>query len=202
MIKELFLMASLAPAPMAFAYEPYTSGTLAANQAVIHSAEFIQRRNIVTNPKVLMVGGEPSLVQIFRDHGVAAFGALTDDIPGSTVWHGVMNAEFLAFQSRIFHMVFWLQSNPVHDTQFDSIKEAVRMVIPKGFLLYDDDQYEDWGALLRNWGWERLPFTWGLAIWQRPENNGIAHKDKSWPYRASQSQLRKLRLVKPILTAA
>lgn len=175
MIAEVFLCAALAPAPMAMA-NGYTHGPITAERAVITSADFVTRGKKTEDLKFLFVGNDPAFVRVFRDHGLKAFGALTDDWPGITAWHAVTNTDYISFQSRIFYMVYVLQNNPLNDTCFDLLKEAVRLTAPEGLVVFNETAYEDWPAMLRHWNWERLPFLWGdFAMWKRPVNgNGLS----------------------------
>lgn len=172
MIAEAFLMCALAPAPMAMAHHEFTNGPMQAVHTVISTAEFARYRT-KHNGKILLAGGDPTLVAAFRIKGVEAFGILTDDQPGATRWHVVGNAGKLPVLSRAFQFVYWLQNNPAGAMAIDVLMDAAQAVSSDGLFIFSSHHYPDWPVWLNNHGWELLPFRADdYLLYQRPHNGG------------------------------
>ncbi len=160
MIPEVFLTCALAMSmPESFR----------AHHVLVQSAEFVHYGKQLSRSRFLVVGGDPSLVVSFRNAGLQAFGALTEDVPGVTPWHVIANVEALAFKPKLFSGVYWIQVNQREDAAHTSLREAVKMVTPTGYLLFSDYEYEHWPAILKGWGWLQMPFRWNdFVMWVRP----------------------------------
>lgn len=174
MIAEAFLICALSPTPaMAFTQANFSNGAARSHTLVVKSSQFLLYGKSNQKANLLVVGGNPEWVNILRQEGFKAFGALTDDRPGITPYHAVTNAGSMSFLSRVFNIVIWVSANPLREVGYEWIKEAVRLTEPGGFIVFNERHYEEWPKMLRHWNWERLPIVFGhLSIWQRPIDLG------------------------------
>lgn len=170
----LFLCSALAlPGLGAVHYAPFGGK---AGARVVRLAEFQtgawlnwKRGPFSASPRVLLAGGNPGWVRVFRAEGWNAFGALTDDDPrGATSWHAVTDPGHLSFLSESVQAVFWLRANALRTLDHAILLEVIRLVTPQGYLIFNEETYPDWPTLLIFMGWEPTFFHWhSLDIWQK-----------------------------------
>jgi hypothetical protein len=157
-------MAALAPAPVFAAVG--SQGSIVAHKLIARSAEVMALRK--SDRRILLVGGTPKAVNIFREAGLRAFGALVDDHPGVTPFHAVSDAGNLAFQSGMFHSVYWSLENPLQETMFRELLDALRLVEAGGLFLFDDKEYPYWPGYMKGRNWVRVCFRLAqFSIWER-----------------------------------
>ena len=166
---ELFLVCAMASRSLAFE----GNGSLSDIKSSFYTLAS-QSGNI------LVVGGDPAYVLWMRQKGHAAFGALTDDWPGTTVYHAVSESGSLAFQTRTFSSVWIRMKNPSNDPGFHQLLEAVRVTMSGGFILFDPEDFPLWITWLKIRRWEALPFRMrGYQIWKGP-SDGDYNKRLRW----------------------
>lgn len=166
MVLEAFLACALAASPLL----AFPKGDIGPPEhplrLITQSASFL---GYLTHrePLVLIVGGDAKAVLLMRDAGIKAFGALTQDQP-ATMFHAVTDPGQLSFQPRHFHQVYW--SHPkydFYDPGYEWLIDAIKLVEPRGFFLFDEEEMLSWGMWLRQRNWEKLPFSMGrYSIWQ------------------------------------
>jgi hypothetical protein len=176
MIAAAFLIAALAPAPMAMAHAD-CPGAIKAHRLMIDASRMMAKKE--TKAQILLIGGPPKAVTTFRNAGVQAFGALVDDYPGVTPFHAVMEAGHLAFQSGTFHLVYWSQSNPMAETMFQELLDALRLVEAGGLFLFDDNEYPYWPGYMKGRNWVRVCFRLAqFSVWERRISDDTFKKNR------------------------
>lgn len=197
-LKELFLICALAPAPL---FSGHLAPAVAFHEAVewikpivasvakedlrerflkslLLTGEFLaytQRRKHSTEGRTLVIDGKfPLLVKALRSQGIDAFGlAVTDDILLSS-WHAIGLPSFIPFQEEMFYVTYWVTGT---ETLLwgDVLKEVSRVVEPQGFFVFnEEDVVPLWGRTLQDWRWEKLPIKIGnLSIFQKPFNGNV-----------------------------
>lgn len=118
--------------------------------------------------RILLVGGDPYYVTIFRKAGLKAYGALTEDRAGVTPYHIVTEPKTIGFVDQAFQAVYWFQKNPFGSSGLMWLAEATRLVEVGGFLVFPPDPYPDWIEWLRHRPFDRMPFKMnGFIIYQK-----------------------------------
>lgn len=149
-----------------------------AIHTVVTTAEFARWRT-KNNGKVLLVGGDPGLINSFRIQGGKAFGILTTDRPGTTRYHAVGDAGKLPVLSRAFQFVYWLEDNPGKTMALNELWDALQAVATDGLFIFNREDYPDWEVWLWKHSWERLPFRAGdYVLFQRPGNGNGKHTER------------------------
>lgn len=187
MIKEAFLSCALAAAPMAMTHKPLSEGP-------IHIAETIEAMRKALNKyprhhgrlgieggiigmdkkitgKVLVVGGDPIHVKTMREYRLNAFGALTEDYIGVTPYHAVTDIGKLSFLDLTFEAVFWHHISPDSLESSDALFDALMLIVPGGYFIFNEKVYPEWADYLREHGWEKhyLEYQFQLSIWQNAQ---------------------------------
>lgn len=144
---------------------------LASNHPILpakHATSFA--RFMRAERKVLIVGGSPGVIAVFRAQGLQAFGALTEDGPAGR-YHAIGNAGFLPFLSYTFQSVYWNAPNPARDPFFFELVDVLRLIEPGGLFLFDDEINQSWPVWMKGRGWARVPWRVGrYSVWERMYN--------------------------------
>lgn len=168
MIQAIFLTCALAASPMAFA-NGFTTGDVNGTRAITASVDFLTYMNRNNGKKALLIDGKPEWVPLFRKMGADAFGVLAHHVYQDAPFHVIAKTTMLPFRTGFFSFVYFLSPNPANAAFYPALKEAMTMIEPSGFLIFNQRDYWDWYTLLTHWKWEKLPFTFGdYAIWRRP----------------------------------
>lgn len=198
MIAEAFLVCAMSAPSVAFTY-----GNTRLVQDEINFSHFLKaERNI------LVVGGKTDVVEIMNEHGLNAFGALTEDRDDVTNRYAVADPGYLPFLPESFNQIYWshYRTDFLTDT-YPWFLDAIRMLSPGGFFFVDTFDYIEWERWLYGRGFERLPFRLAqYAIFKKPTTG-----DHHLPHRIRNHEALKNRGVheqqfkpeyKAILTAA
>lgn len=80
----------------------------------------------------------------------------------------------LPFINETFGILFWEVKPENHPFTFTEVwnnwmSEAMRLIMPGGFILFNEGHYVRWGKLLEAFGWTKLPFSvHQMSIYQKP----------------------------------
>lgn len=165
MINALFLVTALALPALGFT-------PTKMEQSHVTFSKFLKLEQ-----RILLVGGNPQFVELFRENGLKAFGALTEDQPGVTPYHIVTEPKDIGFKKEVFQAVYWLHKNMFGASGLVFLDEATRLIQVGGYLLFDDEQYTEWPSWMHTmpW-WDRMPFRLGtLVIYQKRKRAGGSH---------------------------
>lgn len=159
-IPEAFLIMALSVAPVGFPHNPHHLARDGVSFSKLLKTE---------QGKVLFVEGQIEVVSIFRKCGIAAFGTATDAIQGITPWHVIGDVGTLPFAPGLFHQLYWLHEKSTWQEEgFHELVDALKLVEPHGYFLFDPDVWIHWPVWLKGRGWQVLPFQFlGFSIWQR-----------------------------------
>lgn len=178
MISEVFLTCALATTPGLSFTKGYTDGDVRGHNALTSSADFLSYINQRNHGKVLLVGGDPRLIAEFMQHGLKrTFGVLTDFHPKINRRQAIADPEAMPFLGASMIAVFWMV--PGNDAMtYKALKDAIALIVPNGYFIYENKKFTDWKHLLNNWGWHKLPFMFGpYVLWQKPETiEGLAYR--------------------------
>lgn len=165
MIPETFLLCAMALPPQ-MAFPRRSQGE--AIRLVLDGIR-LSRAVLHISGRVLVVGGDPVWVNMFRRYGIKAFGALTDDAPGATIFHVLADADLLPFAGESFEAVHWRQPSFKGESNFKELSSVIAVIEHAGYLIFTSGDYPDWPDQLKAFGWSKVPILWsGMSIWQKP----------------------------------
>jgi len=155
----------LPPVPVFFAFG-FTDGEMSAFRWVLTRLGFPEPKY-----RILVIDGEDFFVQRSRANDINAFGLWTADDPGpSSGYHAIGEPGRMPFKSEVFHMVYWFRAGAT-----DKLK-AVRWLADVthtlehgGLFIFAPIFNPGWQELLKQAGWQRLPFAMSnLDMWRKP----------------------------------
>lgn len=122
--------------------------------------------------RILLVGGDPAWVGVFRSAGLKAFGALTEDQPGATARHAVSDPKDLSFLANQFQALYWLHPNNFGASGLIWLAESTRLLQFGGYLIFNEEHYPDWPVWMVYQSWDRMPFRLGPLVIYKKRSNG------------------------------
>jgi hypothetical protein len=121
-----------------------------------------------SDKRILLVGGDSASVTAFRERGLKAFGALTED-RRATRYHAVAEEGEMPFLPASFQSVYWKQHAFWQGSMLDILQDVLPLVEPEGVFIFNEEEHPyHWPQYLKAHNWIRLPLAPGdWSAWER-----------------------------------
>lgn len=148
-------------------------GGLLMSSKFLHHTE---RRTHNTPGRVLIVDGKfPEMVNKMRHYGFNAFGLNVGNLlPYDYTVVGDPN--HAPFKPITFYIAYWLSDQSHYSWDWRLIlREITNLVEHSGFFVFEPGMVPyQWGRILNEWGWTKLPFSINsMEIYQRPNFKNV-----------------------------